>query len=867
MSDQVKIQEVLNKAFHQEGHRIVFWNDPEKEFQFLIASLELDGVTKIHLDQESNLRVKLRLEKEEPNTKFLLYSAKEEPDYEADWLLDIRLYSRTFRADRASILLQDLGLSQQNLKSHLSIRRKFFDSKDRVNKLKLLVQPNDSAADLDRKMMAVIAKVEQPDLFNLVSAFFHGWLDVNELDLTVAPSSFAQIEKLELDDSFWEMVKAAFGHTKEDPTLGDFLKRLLITDLAHHAKGKFALGLQYLVLPENGWHNAVVCLGSWRDSLTRGESYDKLSTEVAEKVGLKNFLSGYEAENLAEVPTFIEVEKRITTQLRERIEHSNESIEIDSIRSIINLRQASYWANTAKQDNRFAPRKALHALYDALLTGAEFILLWQQNRGRLDFKNPKELYKAYESELYKFDQLYRQFSEAANIAESQGWDNAKLLRPTIEAHYVNGFLNEFSLAWGKFLEPADGLLSKWRLEQIPNQYEFYKRNVEPWISGGEKQRAFVIISDAFRYEAAQELVNTINSKYRMEATLSSQLGVLPSYTGLGMASLLPHQKLKYSGMDVLVDGMSSSASNRGNILASVNGIACKASELMAMKKDEGREFTKDKKVIYIYQDIVDATGDDAKTEGATFEGVRRAIDDLTNLISNLMNNFNASYIVVTADHGFLYSDTNPGNTNKSNVSKPDDAIVTKKRYILANNIAAQDSAWKGKVRTSAGVDDETEFLIPKGTSLFNFVGGARFIHGGAMPQEICVPVITIKQVRKQDTKPKPVTVHVLGTQHRVTTGVCRFQMLQMEAVSDRLTAITLKIAIFENDIPVSNIVSINFDSDSPSLDDRKKWITLTLAGQSFDKKKSYKLILTDAATGSPEVSVDVIIDRMVTDDF
>ena len=215
MSDQVKIQEALNKAFNLEGNRIVFWNAPEQEFQFLIASLELDGVTKIHLDQESNLRVKLRLEKEEPNTKFLLYSAKEEPDYEADWLLDIRLYSRTFRADRASILLQDLGLSQQSLKSHLSLRRKFFDSKDRVNKLKLLVQPNDSAADLDRKMMAVIAKVDQPDLFNLVSAFFHGWLDVNELDLAVAPSSFAQIEKLELDVSFWDMVKAAFGYAKE----------------------------------------------------------------------------------------------------------------------------------------------------------------------------------------------------------------------------------------------------------------------------------------------------------------------------------------------------------------------------------------------------------------------------------------------------------------------------------------------------------------------------------------------------------------------------------------------------------------------------------------------------------------------------
>jgi hypothetical protein len=40
-----------------------------------------------------------------------------------------------------------------------------------------------------------------------------------------------------------------------------------------------------------------------------------------------------------------------------------------------------------------------------------------------------------------------------------------------------------------------------------------------------------------------------------------------------------------------------------------------------------------------------------------------------------------------------------------------------------------------------------EFWIPKGTNLFHFVGGARFVHGGAMPQEIVVPVVTVKHVR------------------------------------------------------------------------------------------------------------------------
>ena len=76
-----------------------------------------------------------------PVGKFLLYAPTEEPDYEDDWLLDIRLYSRSFRADRASILLQELGLVNQHLRTHIADRRKFFDAKDRLQKIKSLVAP------------------------------------------------------------------------------------------------------------------------------------------------------------------------------------------------------------------------------------------------------------------------------------------------------------------------------------------------------------------------------------------------------------------------------------------------------------------------------------------------------------------------------------------------------------------------------------------------------------------------------------------------------------------------------------------------------------------------------------------------------
>ena len=46
-----------------------------------------------------------------------------------DWLLDIRLRSKSFKADSTSILLDDLGLVSQTLRGHLKERAKFLRAK------------------------------------------------------------------------------------------------------------------------------------------------------------------------------------------------------------------------------------------------------------------------------------------------------------------------------------------------------------------------------------------------------------------------------------------------------------------------------------------------------------------------------------------------------------------------------------------------------------------------------------------------------------------------------------------------------------------------------------------------------------------
>lgn len=164
--DTKQVNDALDKLFQQQ--RIIFWNDPDHEFvDYLSESIfaPVEGVQVIRLDQTGALEAKLQIERDDPNGKFLIYSPAEEPNFDDDWLLDIRLYSHSFRADRASIVLEELGLQTHSLADHLKKRQKFCDNKDRLQKLKAIVIPEDQSDDIDRKMLAVTVKAEQPELY------------------------------------------------------------------------------------------------------------------------------------------------------------------------------------------------------------------------------------------------------------------------------------------------------------------------------------------------------------------------------------------------------------------------------------------------------------------------------------------------------------------------------------------------------------------------------------------------------------------------------------------------------------------------------------------------------------------------------
>ena len=330
--DTKQINDVLERYFHEEGARVVFWNDPDKEFQSILPSVQLSNVTVIRLDEHGALRTKIRIERDEPNNKFLLYSPNEEPDYENDWLLDVRLFSRSFRADRASILLEQLGLAQQHLRNHLADRRKFFDNKERLAKLKPTIDRNDVAVDLDRKMLGVLTKSEQPEFFNIVRALYHGYVDAEgSLSLDNAVAAWEQIEKFDLATAFWAMAETYFGYNEETPSLKALLIRLMVTDLAYGLRGNVPKALSNLVLPGVTRSNVITCLSQWRDSGSRCSSYDRLAGEVSSILHLADHLSLIEFSELAEAMTFLDVEKATVLGLRDRIQANASMIDAAEI--------------------------------------------------------------------------------------------------------------------------------------------------------------------------------------------------------------------------------------------------------------------------------------------------------------------------------------------------------------------------------------------------------------------------------------------------------------------------------------------------------------------------------------------------------
>ena len=864
--------EQVDKALHQkfvaENARLVFWHDQDGDFADHVEgglAGDLAAVKVLDVAKVGGLSAKLRLERDDPEGKYLVYTRGEVPPAEEDWLLDIRLYSAQFRADVASLWLQELGLSSLSLTNHLRERATFLGSQDRRKKLARLLSVREDEAAIDLKMMAVLVGSPVASRFEVLRALCHGHERKGHFDLTQPPEAIAAFEKMGLLDRFWELMRSEFAYTSDAPSVAELLRRLFVSELFHQTDAARMDSLAHHQLPGGGRRNAVVFLTQWRDSSGKAGSYDAAAAAVAAEQNVSEALATLELEAIKDVYTFWDAEKRVVSSLKDRLLGETLAVDVEAIAAVATARKSGHWLSGPGRDSE--ERRAVADAYDAIVAASELFALHVEHRKALSFEAPGDLIAAYQQTLYRFDGLYRIFCTRAKSARGQ----LNTLAQEVERVYEQGFLQPLGVEWSRLLD--EGFLAKWSLQDLPAQQDFYKTNIRRHVEGSERKRAFVIISDAFRYEAAKELTECLNGRYRMNAELTAMLGVLPSYTALGMASLLPHKTLAYSDTgDVLADGKAVAGTEaRGKQLATVNGMAIQANGLRRMGRDEAREFTDGKRVIYIYHNVIDARGDTASTEEGTFDAVSDCIDELVELVHFCVNKLNAAKVWVTADHGFLFQQEALDETDKSKLShKPAHAVKVKKRYLLGRDLGNAPEAHHGSTHVTAGAEGGMEFWVPRGANRFHLTGGARFVHGGAMPQEVVVPLVTVTQLRgkqKEGSRSEKVSVQVLGASHKITTPKYRFELIQTEAVGERRKPITLRAAIYEGAQAVTSVQTIAFDSESDSIDERKKSLILELSTGTYDKATPYRLVLRDAESDAEVQSVPVVIDRSFDDDF
>lgn len=777
MGEAAAVKELLGLRF--ETQRVVFWHDPDGEYASDLDVLDFDGVETIRVGNDE-YAVKNRLLHVTPKGKFLIYRSGTIPAGIGNWLLDLELAYGVFTADRTTLVQQDLGLTADGIDEVVRVHEKFFRAAKRVQSIKALLDSDDDADRLRAKMSAVLLAQREHSLLELTRAL----LIENAAGADV---KYRALVDFGLDEFHWKGAAAIYGYTSAYPSVDDFVLWMFQQAVDGFRSER-----------PGGLRNIQLDFASLRNDRRSTDALATLARRAASDLDYANSIEDVTFRDLSGIDLFEEVDRKIISDLARAV--AERTVSAREVSDVVRSRQSSIWIDGYRK------------LYTAIGAAAE--LIGELTTITLTVTSFDEGLDRYRREWFRIDQRYRQFVFAARTAEHSG--PLEALRAEVEKLYANKFLYELGNGWQQQVDAAE----RWRSSVLRPQTAFYAEHVAPIIRDGRK-KAVVIISDALRYEVAEELGTRIRQEDRFDASLDAALGVLPSYTQLGMAALLPHKTIGHSkrGDPVLVDGQrSDGTANRNKVLAAVDGKAIQAEDVLSLSREELRELYAQHQVLYVYHDRIDATGDKARTERQVFEAADDALRELVDLVKRLTN-ANATNILVTADHGFLFQDTALADSfYLSTLPQGDDVAVTNRRYVLGRGLK-DDPAFRTFAPEQVGLDSDLQVQIPKSIHRLRLPGaGSRFVHGGAALQEIVVPVLTINKKRKSDTR--LVNVEVLPESDKITTGQLVVKLFQSEPVSEKVQPRTVRAGLFVGETLISNQPELNFDQESTDRRDR-----------------------------------------------
>lgn len=828
-----QIEEKLNKEFAGEGRRIVFWYDENGDFADDVDNLQLNDAKIHHLTERNQFRTKVLLEREDKTSNYLLYGAFAKPPVVENHLEDILLYSKRFYADRISLICADLGIKEE-LKPVLVKYQKYFAAKERAQRFYDIGLETFTEDSIELALICCVCK-------NRVSSFDEALCKILLAGDLVDNEYLAELQKYDLLVPFWKQCEKVFGFAAVDKTLDKLLISLFTTYAEKTLQDKLPETWYAYLATKQG--SVIAFMDSFMNNVLYRERYDELSEYVEKILNVQSVVGSLGAEAVLNLDCFKCVDKVILIWLMERLLLEDLGAELNGkgIKEICSLRGRLHFAS-------------LTNAYYGMFSSAYEIIRMAKYVPANGFSN---VLKQYVEEDYKVDYWYRQFyTYLDSLTEPMAF--AKL-QQLVENIYSNEYLGKLVPSWNE--EVVDVISAK--SEKM--QKDFYNRFVKE-----ERDRIVVIISDALRYEVAKQLYDKLGDEERCkERNLQTQLSVLPSYTALGMAALLPHKKITMSDdFKVLVnDRKCASLAEREKILQEVepNGICIQFDELKNMKREELRTTFAGKQVVYVYHNQIDARGDAAKTQDEVFVACQEAVEEIYALLCRLPVSASVVKFVVTADHGFIYQRHNIEENEK--ISANCGGYVNH-RFVIADKPVNSGSVGSVKLGSVLRNDDERFVSYPLGTEIFKVAGGGtNYVHGGSSPQEMIVPVLSVKMDRGHvETRQATITLHTII--NKITSKDINLVFVQTEAVSDTVKPATYKLCFVDvKGKAVSNEVSIIADSKNSDMSSRMTTVRFSFINTEYDSRARYYLVTKEATNDVEMERKEFVIDMPFVGNF
>jgi uncharacterized protein (TIGR02687 family) len=827
-----RIVQALTKLF--DRHRIVFWYDAKRELRNEFEALSLPGIEKLEL-ANNEYGIKFRVLREQPSQKFLLYREGPEPAGLENWLLDLQLSNGEFRTDQVSIWLSELELGIE-FADLVQAHAEFFQAGKRREALKKLLKSDDTGGQIRLKMLSVCAGSE-PRLDSVLENLLQELSDGRDEKIRL-------IGRCNLEGVLWEQMSRFYGYRSEEPGIRDFVIELFRSCFAMSTDGQPKL---------NG--DALVFLKRWKDSRQFEESFEALSAESAEVLGIEQDLAKRDIRELIDLDYFRVIDQKIISDLVQAV--ASRTVPYENVALWVRQRRQGHWYSEFRH------------LYEAIDYAAQFIqVLGEANLSMDTLSDGVQLYGRH---WFKIDQLYRKF--VYHVRKAGQASLMGKLADQVENLYSNNFLLKLGDRFQAFVDST----AKWEAFPVRTQKEFFEHYVRPFLR--KENKVCVVISDAMRYEIGEELLTLIRQEDRYNAELEPALSMLPSYTQLGMAALLPNRELQFVEDEtgtVLVDGQSSQGTaNRIRILGQASGLrstACKAEELMAMDKEECRGLVRDHDVVYVYHNRIDATGDKRESEERVFEAVEETLQDLVRLAKKLAG-ANATNLVVTADHGFIYQNRPIDESDYSGVDATGDTILFRdRRFVLGKGLAQSPSLHKFSSE-QLGLAGEVEIQIPKSINRLRLKGsGSRFVHGGASLQEVVIPVLKINKKRQSDISAVEVEIF-RGASAVISSGQLAVTLYQVGPVTEKTQPRVLRAGIYtEAGDLISDSHNLAFDMASENPREREVQVRFVLTRKADEVNGQEVILRLDEKHAGTSYykeykSIRYVVRRLFTSDF